>query len=244
MNELIFYCAGSNKALIYAAAFLTEEGAVFLPCPDQTVTHLLLPVPSFNQDGSIRGGGDINAILSQLPKTVTVIGGHLRRPELAEYEVVDLLEDPWYLARNASITAYCTLELALAKLPVTLEKCPVLIIGWGRIGKCLAKLLRALGACVTVAARKETHRVMSEALGYQSCPIEKIHTEKYRLIINTVPAMVLPEAPGTALKIDLASTSGIGGNDVVQAKGLPGLLAPESSGALIAQTVIQWIKEN
>ena len=62
--------------------------------------------------------------------------------------------------------------------------------------------------------------------------------------INTVPAMVLPEAPGTALKIDLASTSGIGGNDVVQAKGLPGLLAPESSGALIAQTVIQWIKEN
>ena len=25
MNELIFYCAGSNKALIYTAAFLTEE---------------------------------------------------------------------------------------------------------------------------------------------------------------------------------------------------------------------------
>ena len=243
MKDLVFYCAGSSKALIYAAAFLMEEGAVFLPCPDHTVTHLLLPVPSFNKDGSIRGGGDIDEILSQLPKTVTVIGGNLRRSELADYEVLDLLEDSWYLARNASITAHCTLELALAKLPVTLEKCPVLIIGWGRIGKCLAKLLRALGACVTVAARKETHRVMAEALGYGSCTIEGIHTEKYRLIINTVPAMVLPSAPGTALKIDLASTPGIAGKDVVQARGLPGLLAPESSGALIAQTVTQWVKE-
>ena len=243
MNDLTFYCAGSSRALIYAAAFLMEEGAVFVPCPDHTVTHLLLPVPSFEKDGSIKGGGDLTAILSQLPRTVTVIGGNLRRPELAEYEVLDLLEDPWYLARNASITAYCTLELALAKLPVTLEKCPVLIVGWGRIGKCLAKLLRGLGACVTVAARKESRRVMIEALGYKSCSMDGIHTENYRLIINTVPAMILPAAPGTALKIDLASTRGIGGRDVLWARGLPGLLAPESSGELIAQTITQWIKE-
>ena len=243
MNELIFYCAGSSRALYYAAAFLMEEGAIFLPCPDHTVTHLLLPIPSFEADGSIKGGGDLTEILARLPKTVTVIGGNLTRPELAEYETLDLLEDPWYLARNASITAHCALELALAKLPITLEKCPVLIVGWGRIGKCLAKLLHGLGACVTVAARKESRRVMIDALGYQSCAIEDIRTEKYRLIINTVPAMVLPAAPGTALKMDLASVPGIGGKDVMQARGLPGKLAPESSGTLIAQTITQWIKE-
>ena len=243
MNDLIFYCAGSSKALIYAAAFLMEEGAIFLPCPDHTVTHLLLPIPSFEADGSIKGGGDLLQILSQLPRTVTVVGGNLCRPELNDYEVVDLLSDPWYLARNASITAHCALELALAKLPVTLEKCPVLIVGWGRIGKCLAKLLHALGACVTVAARKESRRVMIDALGYKSCPIDVIRTEDFRLIINTVPAMVLPKVPGTALKIDLASQPGMGGNDIIWAKGLPGLLAPESSGELIAQTILQWIKE-
>ena len=243
MNELIFYCAGSSRALYYAAAFLMEEGAIFLPCPDHTVTHLLLPIPSFEADGSIKGGGDLTEILARLPKTVTVIGGNLKRPELVEYETLDLLEDPWYLARNASITAHCALELALAKLPITLEKCPVLIVGWGRIGKCLAKLLHGLGACVTVAARKESRRVMIDALGYQSCAIEDIRTEKYRLIINTVPAMVLPAAPGTALKMDLASVPGIGGKDVMQARGLPGKLAPESSGTLIAQTITQWIKE-
>lgn len=243
MHELIFYCAGSSRALYYAAAFLMEEGAVFLPCPDHTVTHLLLPIPSFDGDGRIKGGGDLSELLDQLPRTVTVVGGGLDRPELRDYEVLDLLEDPWYLARNASITAHCALELALAKLPVTLEKCPVLVLGWGRIGKCMAKLLHGLGACVTVAARKESRRVMIEALGYHSCPMEGIRTENYRLIVNTVPAMVLPTAPGTALKMDLASVPGIGGGDVLWARGLPGLLAPESSGALIAQTITQWSKE-
>lgn len=243
MHDMVFYCAAGNKALIYAAAFLMEEGATFVPCPDHTVTHLLLPVPSFEADGSIKGGGDLNELLSQLPKTVIVIGGNLKRPELAEYEVLDLLEDPWYLAKNAGITAHCTLELALAKLPVTLEKCPVLIIGWGRIGKCLSKLLHAMGACVTVAARKESRRVMIEALGYKSCAIGEIRAENYRLIINTVPAMVLPNAPGTALKMDLASVPGIGGRDVLWARGLPGLLAPESSGELISQVIAHWLKE-
>ena len=84
---------------------------------------------------------------------------------------------------------------------------------------------------------------MIEALGYKSCSMEEIRTENYRLIINTVPAMVLPSAPGTALKMDLASVQGIAGRDVVWARGLPGLLAPESSGALIAQVITQWIKE-
>ena len=156
---------------------------------------------------------------------------------------MDLLEDPFYLARNANITAHCTLELALAKLPITLEKCPVLIVGWGRIGKCLAKLLHSMGACVTVAARKESRRVMIEALGYKSCSMDAIRCQDFRLIINTVPAMVLPTVPGTALKIDLASTPGMDGKDIMQAKGLPGLLAPESSGGLIARTITQWIKE-
>ena len=243
MNDIVFYCAGESRALIYAAAFLSEEGMTFLPCPDHTVTHLLLPVPSFEPDGSIKGGGDLGQILSQLPKTVAVIGGNLTRPELAGYEVLDLLEDSKYLARNASITAHCALELALAKLPVTLEKCPALVIGWGRIGKCLAKLLSALGAKVTVAARKESRRVMVEALGYSACDIAGIKPEMYRLIINTVPAMVLPGAVGTALKIDLASKPGMAGRDILWAKGLPGKLAPESSGALIAESVMQWLEE-
>lgn len=237
MHNLTFYCAGSSRALIYTAALLSEAGITFHSCPDRHITHLLLPVPSFGSDGAIRGGGDLQELLKELPKSVTVIGGGLQREELKDYETWDLLTDPWYLARNAGITAHCALELALNKLPVTLEKCPVLVVGWGRIGKCLARLFGALGAEVTVAARKASRRVMAEALGYTSCDIQSICPEKYRLIVNTVPAMILPNVSGTALKIDLASQPGMSGRDILWARGLPDQLAPESSGSLIAQVI-------
>ena len=250
MNDLTFYCAGSSKALYYAAAFLMEEGAVFLPCPDHTVTHLLLPIPSFEADGSIKGGGNLFEILSALPKTVTVIGGNLRRTELEGYEVLDLLEDPWYLARNASITAHCALELALAKLPVTLEKCPVLVIGWGRIGKCLANQLQALGARVTVAARKESDRAILSALGFCAEDSANLgpNLMRYRVIFNTAPELVINESQGKycqqdCVKIDLASRLGIAGHGVIWARGLPNKDAPESSGMLMAKTVIRLLRE-
>ena len=246
MNDFIFYCAGSSRAQIYAAAFLMEEGVSFLPCPDHTVTHLLLPVPSFEADGSIKGGGDLGDILNKLPRTVTVIGGNLNRPELSEYEVLDLLEDPWYLARNASITAHCALELALEKLPVTLEKCPVLILGWGRIGKCLSDLLQKIGTPVTIAARNESDRAMASALGHRAVDFSGIGQEvaRHRLLFNTVPQGIVLQKPSPGcVKIDLASLPGLEGDDVIPARGLPGKYAPESAGKLIAESIIRLTRE-
>ena len=100
--------------------------------PCEQVTHLLLPVPSFGPDGSIVGGGNLGTLLSLLPKEITVIGGNLDRPELDYYATADLLRDESYLALNANITAHCALELALNQLPVILDGCKVLVIGWGR----------------------------------------------------------------------------------------------------------------
>ena len=41
------------------------------------------------------------------------------------------------------------------------------------------------------------------------------------------------------MKIDLASEKGLGGEDVIWARGLPGIHAPESSGRLIAETCLR-----
>ena len=65
----------------------------------------------------------------------------------------------------------------------------------------------------------------------------------YRVIFNTVPTMVLPSCPGNALKIDLASRLGLGSEDVIWARGLPGIHAPEKSGKLIAETILSRLKE-
>jgi len=211
--------------------------------PCEQVTHLLLPVPSFAPDGGIVGGGNLSTLLTLLPKDITVIGGNLDRPELDYYTTADLLQDANYLALNANITAHCALELALDQLPVILDGCRVLIIGWGRIGKCLGKLLQQLGAQVSVCARKESDRSMLAALGYRALKLEQVDPAAYRVIFNTVPTMLFPTCPGNALKIDLASRLGLGSEDVIWARGLPGKDAPESSGQLIANTLIPMLRK-
>lgn len=238
-----FHLIGHTAAIIYAAAALHDSGFPLLPYPDPEATHLILPVPSFESDGTVRGGGDISRILAQLPRDITVIGGNLDCPELAEYKVIDLLKDPYYTAKNADITAHCAVKLAMNKLPATFDGQKVLVIGWGRIGKCLARLLKGMGAAVTVAARKETDRALLLALGYGAVDTASLDTAPYRVVFNTVPVMTVPYCCGNALKIDLASKQGIGGSDVIWARGLPGKDAPESSGDLIARTIIRLMEE-
>jgi len=244
MNKTIICTAGNTAALQFAGLNLLEWGFTVTDTPAPDVTHLLLPVPSFEPDGRIKGGGILAHILADLPENVTVIGGNLHHPSLAGVKTVDLLQDHRYIAENAAITADCAVRIALKALPIVIRDCPVLIIGWGRIGKCLAQLLKAIGAAVTVAARKETDRAMVCALGYSAVDTQKltdIHTG-YRVIFNTVPSPVLdvPYDP-KCIKIDLASKPGLTGKDVIWARGLPGKDTPETSGLLIADTVLRLV---
>lgn len=236
MKELIFYPAGNTEALAYAVKMLRKEGCRFADAPDDTVTHLLLDVPHRNWD----------RLPSSIPVNATICGGNLKHPILSGYKTVDLLQDPIYLAENANITAHCAVKMALVHLPVTLDQCPVLILGWGRIGKCLAQLLRQMGACVTVAVRKDTDRAMLLALGYDTVDIQarNYSLAHYRLIFNTVPAPVLTEdalahCNAHCLKLELASQPGISGEDIIDARGLPNRSAPESSGQLIARSILR-----
>ena len=241
MKNISFYCPVPNAALTYATNFLSPKGYTFYNAPDPQVTHLLLPIPSFSPDGGIKGGGSLETVLSLLPKEITVIGGNLAHPALSGYKTIDLLQDPVYLAKNAAITAHCAIQILASCLPCTLDGCPILVIGWGRIGKLLAHLLKANGASVTVSARKETDRAMLLAMGYsvQDLP----DPSGFRAVCNTAPARVLPDCPDTLLKIELSSVLGIGGKDVIWARGLPAIHAPESSGALIAETLIRLLTQ-
>lgn len=250
MSQYIFYPANRSAVLCAAAEALKSRGYGVVDRPCESVTHLLLPVPSFDASGNLKGGGNLEALLKRLPRSVTVVGGNLPKESLSGYKTMDLLCDPTYLAANASITAYCAIRLAMMELPVTLRKCKVLVIGWGRIGKCLSSLLRSLEADVTVAARKETDRAMAHALGCHAEDIAALgdNLNGFRLIFNTVPVPVLSDEQvehcrENCLRIDLASVLGIGGRHVIWARGLPGKDAPESSGTLIAKTVIRLLEK-
>lgn len=245
MEHTLIYIPIATPALAYAGKALAKAGISVTACPGLEVTHLLLPVPSFGANGLINGGGDMNALLEQLPRDLTILGGNLDHPVLERYRVFDLLRCPAYLWENAAITAHCTLKYILEALPVTLPRQKVLIIGWGRIGKCLALLLKALDAEVTISARKETDRAMVQAFGFGAvdCADPHFSPDPYRVVVNTVPSAVLngDTCVPNCYKLDLASRLGISGENVVWARGLPGKDAPESSGRLIARTVLRLL---
>lgn len=246
MNNIVFHLSGSTAALRCAAQYLADRGYTISTEPSHAVTHLLLPVPSFDPDGIIKGGGHIENTLKLLPENVTVIGGNLQNSALSTKNCIDLLLDPLYLAENAAITADCAIRIAGNNLPVVFDGCPILVIGWGRIGKCLACKLKAMDADVTVAARKDTDRATAQSLGFHVRDTAKLNLglSHYRVIFNTVPTPVM-DAAQTALcrkdciMIDLASKQGIFSDAMIWARGLPNRDAPESSGILIARSVLR-----
>lgn len=246
MRQACVYLAGKTAATQYAAQELKKAGVAFTPEPGAYVTALLLDVPSLSPGGGLRMGGNLEELLEAMPQA-TVLGGNL--DVCPGHSVIDLLKDSLYQAENAYITAECALEIALTRLPRTLRDCPVLIIGWGRIGRCLAKLLGSLGAQVTVCARQASHRAICQALGYASGEAAYLgpQLDGFRLIFNTVPAPVFTQAQleraRDSVKIELASRQGLFGEDVIVARGLPGIHMPESSGSLIARTCLRLMKE-
>ena len=246
MKKRLVYAAGNVPALRFAVEELENRGISVVREPEEGVTDLLLGVPCRLGEGELRG------LLRELPADIRVLGGFLDRPELAGYRCTDLLKDQRYLAKNAMITAYCALTLAERDMKVTWEDCPVLILGWGRIGKCLGRLLKALGACVSIAARKDSDLAMLAALGYDGREIGTLDCilRRYRVIFNTVPHPVLSGAQTALCRencvlVELASSSGMDGQNVIDGRGLPGKLAPESAGKLIARTVLGlWARED
>lgn len=239
------YCAGTSPAIKYARRRLDALGVPLLDGPHWNTGHLLLDVPTFRAGSGLCENGNLDTLLSALPHDVTVWGGNLAHPALEGIHTVDLLQDESYLAENASITAHCTLRLVSPMLTATWKDTPTLVIGWGRIGKCLAKLLRSMDCPVTVAVRSIRQLAALQSLGYQAIDSQNIdaHASNFRLVINTVPHPILEGSSCQGLKIDLASKKGITGEDVVWARGLPGIHAPESSGRLIADTFLRLVKD-
>ena len=134
----------------------------------------------------------------------------------------------------------------------------VLILGFGRIGKVLARKLAGLSAKVTCAARKDEDLAWIRAYGHMETNINAIgeNLSEYDVIINTVPHLVLTSekikyVKDDCLLVDLASNPG--GIDKKAAKdknlkliwalALPGKVAPVTTAEFIKDTVYNILKE-
>ena len=158
---------------------------------------------------------------------------------------------------NTIATAEGTIQLAIENTDRILHGSRVLVLGFGRIGKVLARKLIGLSAVVTCAARKDEDFAWIQAYGYKVTNINNIGKDlkQYDIIINTVPHLILTEkrleyVKDNVLLIDLASNPGGIDRNVVKerklkfiwALSLPGKVAPTTSAEFIYNMVLKVSK--
>lgn len=179
--------------------------------------------------------------------------------ENKEIEIIDLLEREELVVLNTISTAEGAIQIAMEETIRTLHGSNVLVLGFGRVGKILANMLKGIGANVYCEARKNVDLAWIKAYGYEPVRLKELKEKltTFHIIINTIPALVLGEEKLSYLRkdcllIDLASNPG--GIDKLAAKkygikmiwalSLPGKVAPLTSAEFIKDTIYNVIKEN
>lgn len=165
-------------------------------------------------------------------------------------KIYDFMEYEELAVSNVIATSEGAIQIAMENTEQTLHNSKVLILGFGRIGKILAKNLNALGAKVTCEARKESDLAWINAYGYDFLELKYLdkNINKFDIIFNTIPKMILDKNKLSKVKrnvliIDLASKPG--GTDFKEcdklgikynfALGLPGKVAPLTSAKYLKE---------
>ena len=173
-------------------------------------------------------------------------------------EIIDIMKREELAVLNTISTAEGAIEIAISNTNKIVHGSEVLILGFGRIGKVLARKMAGLSAKVTCAARKDEDLAWIRAYGHKETNINALgeNLSQYDIILNTVPHLVLNKerlqyVKKDALLIDLASNPG--GIDKKEAKelnlklvwalALPGKVAPVTTAEFIKDTIYNILKE-
>lgn len=204
----------------------------------------------------------IDELLNEL-EGKTFIAGAIKQEVLEKANsknitMLDILKREELAVLNAISTAEGAIEIAIHETPKNLHGNNVLVLGFGRVGKVLAKMLDGIGASVACEARKTTDLAWIKAYGYE--PINLIELKenlsRFDIIINTIPFVVLDkemlqEVKKDAFIIDLASTPGGVDKNAIKELGikfnwalsLPGKVSPITSAEFMKETLINMFKE-
>lgn len=236
--------------------------AVVLPLPASPDSkHLHMPLGGEEEQKPPL----IADVLAALPPHVFLAGGRFSpavKAMIAHMGVhaFDYFENEELQQRNAIPTAEGAVEILMHEVPRTVHGLHVGITGFGRVGHALASLLLAMGAGVTVAARRESALLPAACMGCQTLLLNGLSAfsrlADMAVVFNTVPhpifdAEVLQVFGTQTLFIDLASAPGgfdaaaVSAHDlrVIFALSLPGKYAPLTAGEIIADTILARMRE-
>ena len=233
--------------------------AVLLPLPASSDSkHLYLPLVDVLEEPLLKD------LFKRVGEDVVIAGGKFSPAVKAcakDYGVrlYDYFECEELQRKNALPTAEGAVFILMREMTRTVSGLSVAVTGFGRVAKALIHLLLAMGAKVTVAARKEADIKAAKALGCKTVHLTgKEALKKLSIgqsaIFNTVPHWlfsedILSEMSTDTLIIDLASSPGgvdanaaaLHGIRVIWALSLPGKYAPVTAGEIIAESVLSYL---
>ncbi|NLI57980.1 MAG: dipicolinate synthase subunit DpsA [Clostridium sp.] len=205
----------------------------------------------------------IKEVFEKINKKQLFIAGKLSKEIVSianskDIKFFDLLKREEMAVLNAIPTAEGAIQIAMEEMPVTIHGSKALVLGFGRVGKTLAKMLDGIGAKTFVAVRKYSDIAWIKSYGYNAVPLNELgeHIENADVIFNSIPHLILGgdmlnRIRKDCLIIDLASKPG--GVDFEKAKeygiktkwalSLPGKVAPLTAAGILKDTINNIISE-
>lgn len=232
-------CVSKSKYIVTAMPFSNDGVNIYAPTTGQSIR-----IQEFTESS----------------KNKVIIGGKFSDSQVAEFEksgniVIDLMKDEELAQKNVIPTVEGIVKIIIENTDVTIDASNIAVLGFGRIGKRLSKILKMMGANVYCVDNKKEEVANIELSGYNV--IENICADEvFDVVINTVPKMIIGEKELTKLGkdtliIDVASKPG--GVDykyanknnyrVIQALGIPGKIAPVTAAKYIQEIVKKVIIE-
>lgn len=234
------------------------------------VDAVILPVTGMDDEGKVQAQYSSSPLVlneshfDAMPRHTMVFTGIARKRlttvvQDRELRLFKLMELDEVAIHNSVPSAEGAIQYAMQNTDITLHGSKSVVLGFGRCGVTLARMLDGLGAKVTVCARSAPDLARIEEMGLRAVAMQELLTavQDAEIIYNTVPAKilsadVLAKVPKSCVIIDIASTPG--GTDfryaekrgikAILAPSLPGIVAPKTSGMILARTLCRLLWEN
>lgn len=222
--------------------------------------YVITTIP-FTRDGKYITGEDIlcDDLISTSQNKIIFTGAlsDTFKEKFEKCRCYDLMSYENVAIKNAIPTAEGAIYEAIALSNKTIFDSNCLVLGFGRIGKILSKMLQGIGANVFCEARKQIDLSYIESYGYNAVELSFLDDVLCNMdyIFNTIPSMIIDKKRLEMLKkdvciIDLASVPG--GVDFEEARNkninvkwalsLPGKVAPMSAAIYLKEQIDKIIK--
>lgn len=150
---------------------------------------------------------------------------------------IDYTDNEVFLKKNAYLTAEGAITLYYNKVKETLLNKKVLILGYGRIGKYLSKMLKSLNCDVSVYARRKEIQNEIVLEGYKSVAFQNVN---YDVVFNTVPTTIINDEFKNCICIELANGF-VNKENVINGNGIPGKMFPKTASTIILDAILPYL---